>query len=144
MTTTPRSAAGELGRLLDSLVDRIPGTRHALVLSDDGLPVARSTQLDRAGSEYLAAIAAGLQSLARGIGRRFAGGAVRQTVVELENMFLFVTAVGRGARLAVVATAAVDAGTVVYEMNVLVKQLGRFLGAGPRSEIGEGDPGCAT
>ncbi len=159
MTASPgfprsaRSSTGDLGRLLDGLVTQVPETRHALVLSDDGLPVARSKELDRAGCEYLAAVASGVQSLARGIGRRFGGGAVRQTVIELENMFLFVTAAGRGARLAVVATASVDAGTVVYEMNMLVKQVGRLLGAGPRNGIrtegetgirAEGDTGGAA
>jgi predicted regulator of Ras-like GTPase activity (Roadblock/LC7/MglB family) len=128
-------AASDLSWLLDNLVSQVPETKYALVLSEDGLPVARSKDLDRAGSEHLAAVASGLQSLARGIGKQFGGGPVRQTVIELENIFLFVTAAGRGARLAVVATSGVDAGTVAYEMNMLVKQVGQFLSAAPRADV---------
>ena len=49
-------------------------------------------------------MAAGFQSLARGAGRHFGGGPVRQTIVEMESAFLFVTAAGQGACLAVLAT----------------------------------------
>ncbi|GAA2469405.1 roadblock/LC7 domain-containing protein [Streptomyces thermolineatus] len=125
---------GELGWLLDNLVSQVPETRHAIVLSEDGLPVARSSGLQQAGAEHLAAVASGLQSLARGVGKHFDGGGVRQTVIELERLFLFVTDAGRGARLAVIAGENVDAGLIAYEMNMLVTQVGRFLSAAPRNE----------
>ena len=42
-------------------------------------------------------MAAGFQSLAKGASRHFAAGAVRQTMVEMEQAYLFVTAAGQGA-----------------------------------------------
>ena len=69
--------------------------RKALVLSSDGLATGTSQDLTREDSEHLAAVASGFHSLAKGVGRHFDAGRVRQTVVELDEAFLFVTAAGR-------------------------------------------------
>ncbi|NYI08357.1 roadblock/LC7 domain-containing protein [Allostreptomyces psammosilenae] len=131
--TSPGAATADLSWLLDDLLGRIPDTRHAVVLSEDGLPVAASNGLSRDDAEHLCAIASGLQSLAQGAGRRFDGGAVRQTVVELDRLYLFVTTAGDGARLAVLANEQVDMGLVAYEMNLLIRQVGVYLSAAPRT-----------
>jgi predicted regulator of Ras-like GTPase activity (Roadblock/LC7/MglB family) len=52
---------------------------------------------------------------------------VRQTIVEMDFAFLFVTAAGEGSCLAVLTTASADAGLVAYEMAVLVKRVGEHL-----------------
>ncbi len=49
---------------------------------------------------------------------------MRQTVVELEDAFLFVTAAGDGSCLAVLADADSDVGQVAYEMTLMVKRVG--------------------
>jgi predicted regulator of Ras-like GTPase activity (Roadblock/LC7/MglB family) len=126
------SSNGELNWLLDDLVVRAVGTQHAVVLSTDGLCVGRSRSLNRDDSEHLAAMASAFQSLARGVGRHFGGGAVRQTVVELDHAFLVVTAAGNGACLALVATEDADIGMIAYEMNLMVKKVGNYLVAMPR------------
>src|SRR5260370_25476480 len=95
------NAAGQLSWLLDSLVGRLEHVRQALILSRDGLVVAASQNLSREDGEHLSALAAGVQSLARGAGRQFDGGEVRQTIIEMESAFLFITAAGQGTRLAV-------------------------------------------
>lgn len=59
----------DLDWLLDGLVDSVPGTRNAVLLSDDGLVVSHSGTIERADAERLAAVATGQQSLARGSGR---------------------------------------------------------------------------
>ncbi|GHH86093.1 dynein regulation protein LC7 [Streptomyces sulfonofaciens] len=120
--------------LLDSLVDRIPEIRHAIVLSEDGLTLAKSKELGREDAEQLSAIASGLQSLSRGAANRFHGGQVRQTVVEMDTAYLFVTSAGQGARLAAFASDTVDVGMMAFEMNTLVKQVGQYLSAAPRVE----------
>lgn len=122
----------ELSWLLDDLADRLDGVREAVILSRDGLTVAASRSLTREDAEHLSAVAAGLQSLARGIGERFGAGAVRQTIIELEQAFLFVTAAGQGSCLAVLCDANADAGLVAYEMAMLVKRAGPHLTAPPR------------
>jgi predicted regulator of Ras-like GTPase activity (Roadblock/LC7/MglB family) len=126
------STGGQLDWLLDDLVRRVTHIEQAVILSRDGLAIGASGGLTREDSEYLAAVAAGFQSLARGAGQHFGGGAVRQTVVEMDSAFLFVTAAGEGSCLAVLAGANVDAGLVAYEMTVLVKRVGEHLGVNPR------------
>ena len=84
------SPTGELGWLLDEMVGQVPAVRHAVVLSTDGLAIASSAQLQREDSEHLAAVASGFHSLAKGAGRHFEAGAVRQTMVEFDGGFLFV------------------------------------------------------
>jgi len=116
-----------LGWLLDDLIGRVPPARQAIVLSVDGLLMAGSTGTNEAEAEHMAAIASGFQSLARGASRHFHAGAVRQTIVEMEGAFLFVTAAGQGACLAVLADAASDIGLIAYEMAMLVKRVGQTL-----------------
>lgn len=116
-----------LGWLLDDLIERVPTARQAIVLSVDGLVVAASSNLTEADAEHMAAIASGFASLARGASRHFHAGAVRQTIVEMEGAFLFVTAAGEGAGLAVLADANSDIGLIAYEMAMLVKRVGQVM-----------------
>lgn len=132
------SGDGQLNWLLDELVERVGSIRKALVLSGDGLPKGTSKDLTREDSEHLAAVASGFHSLAKGVGRHFDAGSVRQTMVELDGAFLFVTAAGDGSCLAVLADADSDVGQVAYEMTLLVKRVGVHLGTAPRSTSASG------
>jgi len=123
---------GQLDWLLDDLVARVAEVSRAVILSRDGLAIGASSTLTREDSEYLCAAAAGFQSLARGTSQHFGGGAVRQTVVEMESEVLFVMAAGEGSCLAVLATLGADLGQVAYEMALLVRRVGHHLGAGRR------------
>ncbi|MFI6769083.1 roadblock/LC7 domain-containing protein [Streptomyces sp. NPDC050355] len=143
--TAPKAAAtnasfsakgsGELNWLLDELVDRVGSIRKALVLSSDGLATGASKDLTREDGEHLAAVASGFHSLAKGVGRHFDVGQVRQTMVELDDAFLFVGAAGDGSCLAVLADADSDVGLIAYEMTLLVKRVGAHLGTAPRSGL---------
>jgi predicted regulator of Ras-like GTPase activity (Roadblock/LC7/MglB family) len=128
----PQRSSG-LNWLLDELVDRVANIRKALVLSSDGLATGTSRELTREDSEHLAAVASGFHSLAKGVGRHFEAGQVRQTVVELDEAFLFVTAAGDGSCLAVLADADSDVGQVAYEMTLMVKRVGAHLVTAPRT-----------
>jgi predicted regulator of Ras-like GTPase activity (Roadblock/LC7/MglB family) len=128
-------SAGELNWLLDSLVNRVAQVHQAVVLSSDGLLVGASAGLTRENAEHLSAVAASFQSLARSAGRQFGGGAVRQTIVEMDHAFLFVTAAGSGACLAVLAGADADVGLIAYEMAMLVKRVGQHMSTLPRSAV---------
>lgn len=128
----PRS--GELDWLLDDLVARVTDVRHAVVLSNDGLAVGSSTGLHREDAEHLAAVASGFNSLAKGAGRHFGAGGVRQTMVEMDDAFLFVAAAGDGSCLAVLTAVTADIGLVAYEMARLVKRVGEHLGTPARVE----------
>ncbi|MEV0253386.1 roadblock/LC7 domain-containing protein [Streptomyces sp. NPDC050732] len=123
----PTGRTGELGWLLDDLVLRVGEVRHAVVLSTDGLPVGASTALTREDAEHLAAVASGFHSLAKGAGRHFGAGGVRQTMVEMDDAFLFVAAAGDGSCLAVLTAVTADIGLVAYEMARMVKRVGEHL-----------------
>lgn len=135
MTVTSRSA--DLDWLLDDLIERVVDVDRAVVLSADGLLMARSEGLSRPDAEHLSAVASAYQSLSRGTGRHFGFGEVRQTVVEMEHGFLLVMAAGRGACLALFTQAGADLGLVAYEMNLLVKRVGAAIAATPRKPKGE-------
>ncbi|MQA12015.1 MAG: roadblock/LC7 domain-containing protein [Pseudonocardiaceae bacterium] len=127
------SGVNELDWLLDDLVERVAGADRAVVLSADGLLIGRSSNLSTDDAEHLSAMASAFQSLAKGTGRHFGGGQVRQTMVEMDHAFLFVTAAGRGACLALLATESADMGMIAYEMNLMVKRVGAALSAAPRA-----------
>jgi predicted regulator of Ras-like GTPase activity (Roadblock/LC7/MglB family) len=132
MTLRTTATHQDLDWLLDGLVEQVPGTRHAIVLSDDGLVVSQSSTIARGDAERLAAVATGQQSLARGVGTLFDGGPVQQVIVELADLWLFVSAAGRGTHLAVVASQEVDAELMAVAMHTLMQQVGRRLGAEAR------------
>jgi predicted regulator of Ras-like GTPase activity (Roadblock/LC7/MglB family) len=129
--TTNQSA--NLTWLLDDLIERVPSAQQAVVLSADGLMMGASAALSREDAEHLSAMAAGFQSLAKGASRHFGAGSVRQTVVEMEDAFLFVTAAGLGACLAVLAASDADLGLIAYEMAMLVTRVGQTMDAPERS-----------
>ncbi|KAB1942163.1 roadblock/LC7 domain-containing protein [Micromonospora sp. ALFpr18c] len=140
MPHSTKQSAG-LDWLLDELVERVPAAREAVVLSADGLLLGSSAELERSGAEHLCALAAGFSSLARGASRHVDGGPVRQTVVEMESAYLFVTAAGQGTCLAVVSDADADIGLVAYEMAMLVIRVGENLTVPARPSAGAGDVG---
>lgn len=129
--TTNQSA--NLTWLLDDLIERVPSAQQAVVLSADGLMMGASASLSREDAEHLSAMAAGFQSLAKGASRHFRAGPVRQTVVEMEDAFLFVTAAGLGACLAVLAASDADLGLIAYEMAMLVTRVGQTMDAPERA-----------
>jgi predicted regulator of Ras-like GTPase activity (Roadblock/LC7/MglB family) len=123
---------GQLNWLLDNLVSQVEHVQQAIILSRDGLVVASSRGLTREDGDHLSALAAGMQSLARGTGRQFSGGEVRQTIIEMESAFLFVVSAGRGTCLAVLTSAEPNVGVIAYEMAMLVRRVGKYLAAEPR------------
>jgi predicted regulator of Ras-like GTPase activity (Roadblock/LC7/MglB family) len=129
------SRTGALDWLLDDLVARVAQIDKAVILSRDGLAIGASAGLSREDSEHLSAVAAGFQSLARGVGQQFGGGAPRQTIVEMETAFLFVTAAGEGSCLAVLASSEADAGQIAYEMAVLVRRVGEHMAVNSRPSV---------
>ncbi len=125
--------SGQLDWLLDDLVARVAKVNRAVILSRDGLAVGSSDRMTREDSEYLCAAAAAFQSLAKGTSHHFGGGAVRQTIIEMDSAFLFVMAAGEGSCLAVLASQGADVGLVAYEMALLVRRVGQHLAIGRRA-----------
>lgn len=129
-TTQPST---KLNWLLEELVSGVVGARHAIVLSNDGMLIERSSGLPKDEADQLSAMASALQSLARGVGDRFDGGPVRQNIVEMSHAYLFITAAGEGACLALLADETADLGMIGYELNRLVQRVRQHLSAAPRN-----------
>jgi uncharacterized protein len=113
--------------LLVDFVRSTAGTRHALVVSADGLRLAASQQLGDDLGDQLAAVTSGLVSLAQGVASSFAAGSVRQTIVEMAGGYLFLTSISEGSMLAVFAERSCDMGMIGYEMTLLAARVGHLL-----------------
>lgn len=113
--------------LLSSFVESTPGVTDAVAVSSDGLLMAMSSTLERAGAEQLSAIIAGMTSLAESTARCFALGSLEQVIVAMEEGFLFVSSVSDGSSLGVVADRRCDVGGVGYQMTLLVDRAGQAL-----------------
>ncbi len=119
--------AKDLNWLITNFVEQVTDVAHAIVVSSDGLPMAYSQGFppDRGGQ--LAAVTSGLTSLTQGGSRVFEGGAVTQTVVDMQRGVLIVMAISDGSSLAVLAPVNCDMGLVAYEMALLVERVGSAL-----------------
>jgi predicted regulator of Ras-like GTPase activity (Roadblock/LC7/MglB family) len=130
----------DLSWLLRSLLDRVPHTRSAVLLSADGLTTAVHG-LSPDDADHLSAIASGLFSMARSAAAMFGGSdGVRQVVAELDDTLLFVSSAGFGSALTVLADREADAGVLGYEMFQLVKSARPLLGVTVRNAGSDGGP----
>ncbi len=120
--TTLSAEAANFSWLLDNFVKSVPDVRHTLVVSADGLLMAMSDDLDRTQGDQMSAIVAGMSSLTRGAARQLGAGDVRQAIMEMDAMFMFLMNISDGSVLAVVADASCDVGLVGYEMAMLVSR----------------------
>jgi predicted regulator of Ras-like GTPase activity (Roadblock/LC7/MglB family) len=114
------------------MVNRVVGAQNAIVLSADGLLIGKSAGMGKDDSDQLSAIASSLQSLAKGVSKQFNRGPVLQNMIEMERGYLFVSAAGQGACLAVLAADNVDVEMIAYEMSRLVKRVGDYMASAPR------------
>jgi len=121
--------------LVDDFVTRVPGVAHAVVISADGLLLTHSSRLPDERADQLAAVAAGLVSLAGGAARCFDAGEVVQTVVEMAQGLVLTMAIRDGSCLVVLATADCDRGLVGYEMTLMTARVGKALTPEVRREL---------
>lgn len=133
-------AARGVNWLITDFVNNVPGVAHTVVVSADGLPLAFSDGFPRDRADQLAAVAAGLISLTQGASRVFEGGAVTQTVVEMQRGLLLIMSVSDGSCLAVLAAADCDMGLVAYQMTLLVERAGQVLTPAVRAELQASHP----
>ncbi|MBL1101359.1 roadblock/LC7 domain-containing protein [Streptomyces sp. NA02950] len=123
----------DLSWMLDSALE-VPGARHALLVSADGLLMARSQEVRKDEADTVAAAMSGIQSLSRTMGG-FCGDPQmnwRQTLVEFDGGWVFLISAGEGAYLAVSSAPDVDMADITFRMQQLVGQLGKVLTTPPR------------
>ncbi|MFD9302469.1 roadblock/LC7 domain-containing protein [Streptomyces sp. NPDC060048] len=146
-TYGPSTQARNLQWLLTDLVEEVPGVNSVAVVSSDGLlllssdPVAPDTpgtarpRGPRGASADLATIVSGLGSLTTGAAALMDGGAVKQTMVAMENGSVFVMSISDGSLLGVHATPECDMSVVAYHMALFVGRAGHVLTPEVRSEL---------
>ncbi|MFV5994403.1 roadblock/LC7 domain-containing protein [Streptomyces sp. NPDC056231] len=126
----------DLSWMLDSALE-VPEARHAILVSADGLLMARSKDVGKDHADTVAAAMSGMQSLSRTVAD-FCGKPPsdrptwRQTLVEFEHGWVFLISAGEGAYLAVSASPEVDMAEITFRMQQLVGQLGKALTSPPR------------
>lgn len=138
MTSSAGQHSDIFGALVTEFVRRVAGVAHAVVISPDGLLFASSADLPADRAEQLASVASELMRMADSAAASFKGGAVNQTMVEMELGYLFLMSIDDGSSLAALASPRCELGAVAYEMTKLVDQLSRRLAAGvPEQMQGE-------
>ncbi|MET9091218.1 MULTISPECIES: roadblock/LC7 domain-containing protein [Streptomyces] len=118
---------------------QVPGARHAILVSADGLLLANSSEIGRDDAETVAAAMSSMQSLSRAVAP-FIGtrnpGRWRQTLLEYEDGWIFLIAAGTGAYLAATAAADVDMEAMSFRMQQQVTALGKAMTTPPRQNAG--------
>ena len=121
--------------LLGSFATRTAGVLEAIVVSSDGLLMAKSSTRDQADSDRLAAVVSGMTSLAAGATEWYRLGALNRVVVDMADGYLVITAISRGSALGVVASRSANLGTVAYEMTLFGTRAGATLTPGLIAEL---------
>ncbi|WP_415947489.1 roadblock/LC7 domain-containing protein [Streptomyces sp. KLOTTS4A1] len=134
----------DLGWMLRPLTS-IPGVRHAVVVSEDGLRLGHASaenlrgpvaDLSIAEAEALAAASAALTMTGRSTAGLVFGesAAVRQIMVESDLGFVLFTHAGVGAQLGVATDTEADVALVAQQMQLLVAKIGEQLSSRPREQ----------
>ena len=126
----------DLNWLVTDFTSRVADVAHAVVVSADGVLLARSEGIPPGSAEQLAAITSGLVSLTQGAARIFEAGLLTQALVEMEGGLMFVMAISDGSSLAVLASLECDTDLVSYEMTLLVEAVGDVLTPAARTSQG--------
>jgi len=129
------TAAGNLNWLLGRLCETVPGIRQAVVVSSDGLALAKSEGVDRETAERLAAVSSGMIGLAYGSAGRFGAGPVSNVIVEMQRGWLFVTGIRDGSLICCLTEKDIDMGAIAFEMSIFVQRVGDSLTADVRQEL---------
>jgi predicted regulator of Ras-like GTPase activity (Roadblock/LC7/MglB family) len=123
--------------MIDAVAE-VPGVRHVLVTSADGLVRARSPEFTREAAETVGAACAGLYSLGVSVGTQFesdfgpGSGTAEMVMIRFEGWFMFLRRAADGSRLAVVTDSTVDAAVIGQQMALQVQKIGKSLGTAPR------------
>jgi predicted regulator of Ras-like GTPase activity (Roadblock/LC7/MglB family) len=119
--------------LLKELYDGVPGIEMIVVLSADGLRIARYAG-DPDAADRVAAACAGVQSLAAAVAQEIqaSDGEMNMVVIDLSGGYFYLMAAGDNAYLAVLADVRCEAGRMSASMRDLVVRIGAHLTSPPR------------
>ncbi|WP_371672623.1 roadblock/LC7 domain-containing protein [Streptomyces sp. NBC_00289] len=119
--------------MLKDLADGVPGIEMIVVLSADGLRIARHGGEPDA-ADRVAAACAGLQSLAGAVAQEIpdSDGRMRMVIIEVNGGYFYLMAAGANAYLAVLSDVVAEPGLMSNRMRDLVVRIGAHLTSPPR------------
>ena len=119
--------------MLKELHDGVPGIEMIVVLSADGLRIARYGG-DPDTADRVAAACAGLQSLASAVATEIpnSDGEMRMVIIQINGGYFYLMAAGSNAYLAVLANEIAEPGLMSNRMRDLVDRIGSHLTSPPR------------
>lgn len=113
--------------LVNQFTGEVPGVLHALIVSLDGLQLVSSRSLSRDLGDQMAALTAGLLSMADRTAALLSLGDSEYITIRLPRGHLLFMRVSESAGLAVVADASCDLRVVAYQMTQFVGSVGHVL-----------------
>ncbi|MEV0691319.1 roadblock/LC7 domain-containing protein [Streptomyces sp. NPDC050388] len=119
--------------MLKELADGVPGVEMIVVLSADGLRIARfGGEPDAA--DRVAAACAGVQSLAGAVAGELprSDGEMKMVIIEINGGYFYLMAAGANAYLAVLSDMTCEPGRMGAMMRDLVVRIGAHLTSPPR------------
>ncbi|MEU7056473.1 roadblock/LC7 domain-containing protein [Streptomyces sp. NPDC046197] len=119
--------------MLKELHDGVPGIEMIVVLSADGLRIARYGG-DPDAADRVAAACAGLQSLASAVAVEIpdSDGRMKLVIIEIHGGYFYLMSAGANAYLAVLADIRTEPGLMSSRMRDLVVRIGAHLTSPPR------------
>ncbi|MBG0856601.1 MULTISPECIES: roadblock/LC7 domain-containing protein [Streptomyces] len=119
--------------MLQDLAKGVPGIQMIVVLSADGLRIARHGG-DPDTADRVAAACAGLQSLASAVADEIptSDGQMRMILIEVNGGYFYLMAAGPNAYLAVLSNIVAEPGLMSAQMRDLVDRIGPHLTSPPR------------
>nr|WP_205615475.1 roadblock/LC7 domain-containing protein [Streptomyces harenosi] len=114
--------------MLKELYDGVPGIEMIVVLSADGLRIARYAG-DPDAADRVAAACAGLQSLAGAVAQEIpdSDGRMKLVIIEIDGGYFYLMAAGANAYLAVLSDIVCEPGLMSNRMRDLVARIGPHL-----------------
>ncbi|MFV0136975.1 roadblock/LC7 domain-containing protein [Streptomyces sp. HMX87] len=119
---------GKFDWMLKQLYDGVPGIEMIVVLSADGLRIARYSG-DPDAADRVAAACAGLQSLAGAVAEEIptSDGKMKLVIIEINGGYFYLMAAGANAYLAVLSDIRCEPGMMSNRMRDLVARIGPHL-----------------
>jgi uncharacterized protein len=126
---------GDVAWLIRQFADEAPGVTHAIVVSLDGLQLASSSAVARDLGDQVAALTAGLLSMANQCGDLLDLGPTEYLTVRQPRGHLLFMRIGDSAGLAVAAAAQADLRVLAFQMTQFVSSVGHVLTPQVRDEM---------
>lgn len=126
---------GDFAWLVEQFVSEVPGVRHALFVSLDGLQLVGSRGIDRDLGDSLAALTANLLATADQTGSILGMGQSEYLTIRLPGGYVLFMRVEQSAGLAVATDPSCDLRVVAYQMTQFIGSVGHLLTPPMRVEL---------